>query len=706
MLLEQPHDTHQRLNQLPAEFKLPAEQTAASPKEISKDEVALALVIQDTQRAEKFVMARLWLTEWRVAKALYEAAVKQEFWRDTLVPRASNSFPLCSQHVRAILDQTMSALFSDNPPFIADPLEGTPRQVSRGWESVVAYQLRQVRFKQQLRLITKDAEIFGTGIGKWGWESFPQKKRAYLRATQPQVIPSLIPGMPAQVVHTAESDDLDEVETTEMVSRPFFHRCEINHVMVSPGLREPDIRQAGYVVYRDYLTIRDLNKLRDFEGYAIPPEEELKALAAPPAEQAPSSAVESESTAFPAQGHRALPRYLDESESPLEHKLEVLERWDSETVIVVLQRKKTIRNEDHGLGGIPFVSCFWDDIPGAFYAFGIPRRIGSIQTHIQGLRNLRLDDINLNLQNVWLEKQGTNLTGQPIRLYPGARTKVTDPEGIKPLIKQPILGEAWREEAVLIADAEKTSGANELLVQGALPERGRTSMGRTAGGAGLLGGASSSRIQSFVDVIVEQVFLPVLYAFLHMDRSLLDPRIIRQIVGETIWADMEANHSGDLLVDMCNNADLQFAMQAGTSIASRRAMAASLPLEMQLYMAPAVQTGLADSGMKVNWLELSRRVEQSTGWKSQDDVIIPLTPQDAERRAMASPDLIKAQATEQRIAQLHRQNKDLSDQEHQQKMAEIDAKGLAGAGQDILKRAIERAAVREEMGHIAGTFEG
>jgi len=701
MLLPQPGDTHQPLKQVVQEFALPTED---APKTVSKDELALALVIQDTQRAEKFVMARLWLTEWRVAKALYEAAIKQEFWRDTLVPRASNAFPLCSQHVRAILDQTMSALFSDNPPFAADPAEGTPRQVARGWESVIAYQLRQVRFKQQLRLIVKDTEIFGTGIGKWGWESFPRKKRTYRRASKPQEIPSSVPGAPPQVIHTEESDALDEVEITETVSRPFFNRCEINHVMVSPGLREPDIRQAGYVVYRDYLTIRDLNKLRDFEGYAIPSEAELKELAAPPAEEAPSSAVETEATAFPAQGHRALPRYLDESEDPLEHKLEVLERWDSENVIVVLQRKKTIRNENHGLGGIPFVSCFWDDIPGTFYAFGIPRRIGSIQTHIQGLRNLRLDDINLNLQNVWLEKQGTNLTGQPIRLYPGARAKVTDPEGIKPLIKQPILAEAWREEAVLVADAEKTSGANELLIQGALPERGRTSLGRTAGGASLLGGASSSRIQSFVDVIVEQVFIPVLYAFLHMDRSLLDPKLIRQIVGETIWADMEANHDGDLLVDMCNNSDLQFTMQAGTSIAARRAMAASLPLEMQLYMAPAVQAGLSDAGMKVNWLELSRRLEQVTGWKSQDDVIVPMTPEDTQRRMMMSPELIKVQATQQRIAQLHQQNKDLSAQEHDQKMAEIDAKGLAGAGEKIIERAIERAAVRSETEQIAGTF--
>ncbi len=702
MLLESPN-THQPLNQVVDQFKLPTE-TGKDNKEVTKDDLALQLVVGDCERAEKFVMARLWLTEWRIAKALYEAAVKQEYWRDTMVPRASNSYPLSSQHVRSILDQSMAALFPENPPFAADSTEGTPRQVARGWESVIAKQLQQVRFKQQLRLIAKDGLIFGTGIGKYGWEKFPVRKLVYRRKQAPATIPGPTPGLPDQAINTTESDELEEVEFETIVSRPFFHRCEINHVLVSPGLRTPDIQQAGYVEYRDYLTIRDLNKLRDFEGYQIPSEEELKLLAMPPAEQAPSSAVESEATSYPAQGHRALPRYLDESEDPLDHKLEVLERWSNDTVIVVVQRKKVIRNENNELGEIPFLSCFWDDIPGTFYAFGIPRRIGSIQTHIQGLRNLRLDDVNLNLQNVWLEKQGTNLTGQPLRLYPGARHKVTDPAGIVPLIKQPVLAEAYREESVLVADAEKTTGAQEQTVQGAMPERGRSSLGRTATGAGIMGGASSARIQSYVDVIIDQIFLRVLYSFLHMDRRFLDPRDMRQLVGKTLWEAMEADHDGDLIVDMCNSYDLKFTMSAGTSLAARQKMAASLPLQMQMFSTPAFQQGITDAGFKVNWIELARRDEQATGWKSQEDMFIPITDDDLKKKAAQNPEVLKEQGTSRRIAQLHQQDKDLSAQEHTQRLAEIDAKGIANAGEYTLVRELERQSEAAEAPQISGSL--
>lgn len=700
-LIPQPNNVAQRLNQELEKFSFDS-------GKVGSEDAAVALVVQDTARAEKFITARLWMSEWRIAKSLYEAPVKQEFWRDTQVPRASNSYPLCAQHVRAILDQAMPALVPEWPPFDIEPNPSISREVTRAWELVLGTQLRQVGFVQQLRLIAKDAEIFGTGIGKFGWERFPKKRSFYSRAAQPQRIKNPIEGKPDITVDTVESDELTATDyTNETVSKPFFHRKEVNHVLVAPGLREPDIRKATYVVERDYLTIRDLNKLRDIEGYNIPSEDDLKLLAAPPVEQAGSSAVEAEATSYPAQGHRPLPRYMDESEDPLEHKLEVLERWTNDSCIVVLQRKVTIRNGDNPFGVIPYVSCFWDDIPGTFYGFGIPRRIGSIQTHVQGLRNLRLDDINLNLQNVWLEKRGTNLTGQPLKFYPGARLKVSDPKGIVPMIKQPVLVEAYKEEAALTADAEKTTGANEQTVQGAMPASGRSSMGRSATGAGILGAASSSRVQGFVNVILEQVSMPVLYAFLHMDRELLDPKFIRSIVGKTLWQSLQEQHDGDLLTDMCNSSyDLQFVILAGANIAARQKMAAALPLEMQNISQPAYQQGIAEAGYKTNWLEYGRRMEQATGWKSIEDTIIPLTDEDKQQRAQQNPEVLKSKAALDRIAALHKNNVDLANVKNDHAIQQTDAKGLAGAGEQILVRTLERAAEREEMPEIAGNLEG
>lgn len=698
MQLAQPHSLAVPLNTKIADFSL---QGGA----VKTEDSALALVVQATQRAEKFLMTRLWLSEWRVAKQIYDAPSKQEYWRDTRVPRANNSFPLVAQYVRAILDLSVPALFPSQMPIEVDPEAGTPRQVARAWEKVLSNQMREAQVMKHIRLIMKDALIFGTGLGKFGFESYERDGVMYKRATQPLRIASPIDGQPDIIVDTEESDALDEVPIKELVIRPYFKRVEINQLMVSPDLRTPDVRDAAYVVYRDYLTLRDLNRLRDFEGYNIPKEEDLKRLAMPPQETAPSSVTETEGTGWPTQGHRALPRYIDSSPDPMDHKLEVLEYWTNDTCIVVLQRKTVIRNMHNPFGVIPFVSTFWDDIPGTFYSYGIARRVGGVQTHIQGLRNKRMDDINLNMQNMWKVLKGDNIAAQPIKAYPGAVFKVSSMENFEPLTKQPVLPESYKEEEVLIADADKTAGANPMLVQGAQASSNKATGMRTAAGASAVQGASSARIQSFVDVTADQVLIPLAYSFLKMDRQWLPPTKIRTLVGKTLWRDMQIKHPGDLLLDMTNNSDMELKVVAGTNIAAREKMGASLPLEGQIYMSPAVQAGLAAAGLKVNWVEYSRRMEQSSGWDSQDDIIIPQTDQDKQSAMQSNPKVLDMKATQARLAQMHDNASKLSSQEHGQKMEQSSSAALDGASQVILTKSLEREQEKNEISQL-GPFDG
>src|SRR5579859_1235377 len=695
MLLEQPLQPNAPLNQHVDAFVFDG-----PPKD--KD-MALALVVQNTKRAEAYLQTRLWMTEWRVSKALYEAPVRQQYWRDTYVPRASNSFPLVSQHVRAVLDQAMPAIFPEATPFALQPNQGTSWQVARGWQEVLAYQLKQANFQQEMRLLVKDAEVFGIGIGKWGWLHDVTQREVYKRAVMPQKVKNQNGDW--VVLHTDESDALDAVDEEITVSQPFFKRCEVNHVLVEPSLRVPVIRAAKYVVYRDFLTLRDLNKLRDYEGWDIPSEDMLKKLAEPPTETPPGTPLENEATAYPAQGHRPLPRYIDSSEDPLDHKLEVLEHWTNESVIVVLQRKLVIRDEKNPFGCIPFVSTFWDDIPGSFYAFGIPRRIGGVQTHIQGLRNLRLDDIHLNLQQIWLAKIGTEIAAQPMKAFPGAVFKVDNPEtDLKPLIKQPVMSEAYREEEVLIEDAERTSGANALVVQGGMQSGNKATGMRSSAGAQAVAGAADARIQGFVNTILNQVFIPTLNAFLEMNRRRLEPKMMRTVIGAELWQALEMTHQGDYLVDMCNQFDLQVSVLASSNLNARAKMAASLPILAEMFMQPAFQQALQAGGKKVNWLEMGRRMEQTSGWDGAAEIFIPLTPQDMQTAQQNNPEVLKMQSTKARLDQIQQHKLQLAEQANQHKLQQQNNKGLTEAGEQVLVKSLERAQVREEQPQISGSL--
>jgi hypothetical protein len=225
---------------------------------------------------------------------------------------------------------------------------------------------------------------------------------------------------------------------------------------------------------------------------------------------------------------------------------------------------------------------------------------------------------------------------------------------------------------------------------------------RSSAGAQAVAGASSARIQGFADIGIEQVFCPSLNAFIEMSRQLLDPKQMRQIIGADLWQALEMSHQGDYLADMCNIVDLQVSVLASSNLAARAKMAASLPEELEMFMQPAFQSGLQDAGFKVNWLEVARRMEQTTGWESSEDLFIPLTVQDKQAKMAQNPEVLKAQSTQQRLQQMAGDKSKLSVQEHGQKMDQIQGKSLADAGADVLVKSLERAQVKEQQPALSG----
>jgi hypothetical protein len=171
-----------------------------------------------------------------------------------------------------------------------------------------------------------------------------------------------------------------------------------------------------------------------------------------------------------------------------------------------------------------------------------------------------------------------------------------------------------------------------------------------------------------------------------------------------LWQALEIDHQGDYLVDMCNVFDLQVSVLASSNLNARAKMAASLPVELEMFMQPAFQQGLNDAGYKVNWLEVARRQEQTTGWEGAEDIFIPLTDQDKQAKAASNPEVLKAQSTQQRLKQMAEDKSNLSAQDHQQKMEQEQNKGLVNAGTDVLVKSIERAQVKDEQPQISGSL--
>ena len=107
-------------------------------------------------------------------------------------------------------------------------------------------------------------------------------------------------------------------------------------VLVDPGCRIGDIRKAKWVIYRDYATFSDLDKLRNVPGYDIPNEDVLRGLYFSKPTSGPDNITLTIPEGMYGYLQHALPRSYKTSANPQETPIEILERWDKERVIVIM----------------------------------------------------------------------------------------------------------------------------------------------------------------------------------------------------------------------------------------------------------------------------------------------------------------------------------------------------------------------------------
>lgn len=651
------------------------------------DDPALRLICMDLERAESFTQTKSWVLSWSSATQLYQSPHIPRYWNGGPTPASSISFFTVATAVNSIVPQIIGGLFADNPPFMIEERSGTSYDAAKAVGALLAYQLEDINFREELRLGVTNATLFGTAIFKWGWETLTKKRKVYKRKHPAVTLPSQIPNAPdIQIM-----DDDFEMETIEeIIDRPFFeHIVNLREIFVDPTLNVPDIRKAKYVIQRLYLTFRDLEKLRDRPGFTIPSEATVLEWFLPPVEEA-EGAPQEQGVTNPLYDAKADPRYQDASVDPFQQPLEVLERWDGKNYSCCVQKKLIICNTENPYDEIPYLSVGWWDVPEAFYSLGLGRTIGNEQILQQGIMNIAVDQATLNLNGVYVRVKGKSIPTQNIRIAPGKIIEVDDKDGFKPLDRQPAVPEAQQFLAMSQARAEQVSGANEASSQGIAGQSGHSNMARSSAGAQILASGASNRVEDFLEKLAGQVIVPFLYQMHNMNCQMLSPSQMKYILSDELQhAFMLEN--GDL--EAVFNARVKFSILAGAKMQVRRTMAQSLPLLSQYLANQQTQEQLAIQGKKVNVLALTKMYIDVSGWKTIDDLIVDMTDEDKQRAAAMNPGaqaVAKQQAQTQSAAQLQQQKfeqaQQLSDQEN-----------TARAAREVMRQVFEKEASPEAI---------
>jgi hypothetical protein len=585
----------------------------------------------------------------------------------------------------SVVPQLYKGLFYEDPPLALRPRPGTSQNTTEAKTALFAYLLDACNFKREVKWGMENKALFGTAIYKWGIEyvEVERKKRKAAKA----VLKSGPVGQ--QDSETIITDDAPDIErTVTMVPRPFFEHRPLDKVLVDPKVEVGDIRKADFVVdirYMDYYQMLDLQKSSvdedgvTIEGWDWPAD--LQSLWMPNSTLGVAPLLASTQATY-TEGVVLHSEQVSITVSPdlLLNKVEVMEYWDKKRKILVLDRKKVLFTGDNPFKKIPFLSSNWWNRPKAFYGMGLGLIVGQNQRVDQGTINAILKILSFGVNPVYLRSRDANSPTQMIRTGLGKMLTVDgDITKAYKLMETPrVPPEVWQALQENQQATESSSGADQMLVQGSTAGP-RSSMGRTAGGAATLAGASATRLDGPLDNFIEQVFEPFLYILDELVFEYIADKEIVEILGEEVGKELIKNLD---MQDFWDSRD-EFEVLAGASLAAKKTMAQSLTLITQIFENPQIQESLAENQQEyIDYKAILSMWMQSSEWKNQQDIIKPMTPEMIQRKQAASQQAMqqsKGAVAQQSQDQKFQQKSQLEDQQNDNRIKRDLVRQAAGA---------------------------
>lgn len=653
------------------------------------DTAAVKLVLDDTNTADNYINLQQWANGWTMADLLYQSPASQSAFDGGGPGQASVPKYMVSNHISAIVPKLMGGIFYEDPPFLLRPSPNVTQDLVRAKTSIFSAQLNAMGFEEEVERTLDQAALLGTGIMKWGYVEYSRKMKKYLPKGDKVSIPQ--PDGSIKKFDTPESDDFTTIFFDKKISHPWVKYCDIRTVLVDPGLRVGDIRKANWVVYRDYATYTDLDRLRGVDGYNIPKEDVLRHIFSKGVTSGPDNITMTLPEGMMGYLQHALPRAYKTSADPNSAPMEVLERWDHERVIVVLSfngHNILIRNEANPYGKLPFFSFNWRNIPDNFYGQGLGLLIGSEQIVEQGVTNLALDLLAYGLQPTAVRKKGFNTPTQDVRWRQGGIIDVEEDvdKAFKFLQMPPVPGEAWQFIQQAQSSGAATSGANEQVIQGA-GAAGVKSLGMRSGtGAAAVIQANASRLDGPDGRFIRQVFEPWLYQMDELDNDLMPTSVLRQILGDEIGEEFskEIDHI------KYRNARIDYEVLAGAKLGAKKEMAQALPIIIQLLNNPTFVANANDAGYQFDAPAIFKAFTDAAGWKFSQSFLRKMTAEEKQKHDANSP-----AALQQNQIKANQQSQQ-AQFEHEEKLE--DQKQLGKAGNEAYRAAIEHSTAPPEMG--------
>lgn len=596
------------------------------PEKDWSDSYALGLVQADFASAENYLQQNHH-QRWMNAERTYLAYTEQKYWEGTKVPRATPSVFLALEQIEALLPVYMSTVFGDDPWAEAVPEPGTTAEQARISRDFVLSQFDNANGRDACRRAFKSGLIFGNGIIESGWESFTRKGRRYLPQWKNVNKTINLPLLGPQKVFTGELRRIvKETETEETINRPFYRYTSLRDFFIDPNTQSPNVQDARYAGKKCWLTVDELDALREDERFNIPGIEMLRDMARAKKITQGDSA---KSSAAAWRGESWQPG-IDKTEDLAGKRIEVINYWTKARSVWLLNREWVAYNQTNdyrdtlGNPTIPFFNNFYIDVLDRFYAMALTDLTEWDQRLIVGILGARLDELALNLNPPRIKQRGFSIPPYQLRRRPGAIAEVDVPKD--QLIQEPVsnvTGQAFAEVQAAEIRSQKTTGVTDLSVLGTASAGGNAAA-RTATGVNTQAAASGRRSIYLVENSESQFIEPLLNFTAGMNHDYLDPNQMLEFRGPR----GEIQEADPLEV---MNATVKFKMRAGSRARAQQKLQQLLPLVLQTIMNPQFLQLQAQLGNTLDIEELTNIIADAADYRPRGGWFRPMNEQEQQQ---------------------------------------------------------------------------
>ena len=453
-----------------------------------KDADILNKVITDfeTARLSRSPYEERWLRWYKLYRSYTEK-------KDT----GANLFiPYTFSIVETVLPRLIATIFASRPYIGVLPVNQTSVETAKMHELLLDYQLTQrINTIEVASMWIKEALMYGTSFLKTMW----RYETRWIK--QPSSSMNLF-GVPV-------GNELEEIETV-IYDDPDVVHVDLWDLFIDPEATSID--DAEYVIHRVYRTKEYLKKQAAAGLYT-----NLEGI------ESTYTTSDSEISADERLGAVGLSRTKKQDD-----RIELLEYWTDDRVIVVANRSQIIRNEENPYWHCkkPFIRIVDHLVPHELYGIGEIEPIEYLQYELNDTRNQRMDNVNLIINRMWKVLSNSEINPEQLVSRPGGVIVVDDMAEIEPLPVEDVTASAYAEEVEIKRDIDRTMGVYNYA-------RGETTDRReTATTASILSNAANERFEMKVRLMEDMGLRRLGLMLIQLNQQYIDRERVIRIVGE------------------------------------------------------------------------------------------------------------------------------------------------------------------------------